>query len=199
MQKFMDKVLKPHYKYARCYIDDIVIFSDDFASHLQHLRAILATLSELGMTLSPDKCYIGYHSVQLLGHVVDRFGLSTLPEKVAAISTMQFPKNLKELELFIGLSGYYRHFIAHYAALIEPLQKRKTAMLRGVARRGKDRSSYTKVIGDPTETERMSFQLIKDALCSPNLLMHHNQKLPLLIYVDSSVEGGFAAAVHQVP
>jgi hypothetical protein len=199
MQKFMDKVLKPHWEYARCYIDDIVIFSDDFESHIRHLRAVLATLSELGMTLSPDKCCIGYHSVQLLGHVVDRYGLSTLPEKVSAIASMQFPKHLKELELFIGLSGYYRHFIARYAALIEPLQKRKTTMLRGVSRRGKDRSSHARKIENPSQLEITSFQIIKDALCSPNILVHHDQKLPLLVYVDSSVEGGFAAAVHQVP
>jgi len=199
MQKFMDKVLRKHWKYARCYIDDIVIFSDTFEEHVEHLRAVLLTLSELGMTLSPDKCYIAYHSVQLLGHVVDRYGLSTLPEKVSAIASMEFPKHLKDLELFIGLSGYYRHFIARYAALIEPLQKRKTVMLRGVARRGKDRTSQTKLIQNPSELELASFQIIKDALCSPKLLVHHDHKLPLLVYVDSSVEGGFAAAVHQVP
>jgi len=29
-QKFMNKVLKLHLAYAHCYIDDIVIFSNDF-------------------------------------------------------------------------------------------------------------------------------------------------------------------------
>jgi hypothetical protein len=75
MQKYMDKKLMKHKDYARCYIDDIVIFSDNYADHRRHLRAVLATLSEAGMTLSPNKCYIGFHSVRLLGHVVDRFGV----------------------------------------------------------------------------------------------------------------------------
>jgi len=200
MQKYMDKLLDGCKEFARCYIDDIVIFSDDFTSHMEHLRTIFKLLSEAGMTLSPDKCHVGYHSVQLLGHRVDRYGLSTLSEKVSAIASMQFPEHLNDLELFIGLSGYYRHFIARYAALIDPLQKRKTAMLKGIARRGKQKSiGRSRIVEKPTELELTSFQLVKDALCSPNLLIHHDYKVPLFVYVDSSVEGGFAAAVHQVP
>src|SRR5579859_5528504 len=146
MQKFMDKLLKEHSAYAHCYIDDIVIFSDDFVSHLQHLRDILRTLASVSMTLSLDKCHIAFHSVQLLGHVVDRFSLSTLSEKVSAIASMEFPVHLKDLELFIGLSGYYRHFIARYAALIEPLQKRKTSMLKGITRKGRRRNNSISVM-----------------------------------------------------
>jgi hypothetical protein len=187
MQEFMDKLLAPYTAYAKCYIDNIVIFSDTFEDHVEHLRSIFGTLSEVGMTLSPDKCYIGYHSLQLLGHKVDRFSLSTLSEKVSVISSMEFPVHLKDLELFIGLSGYYMHFIARYTALIEPLQKRKTSMLKGVdsrERHGKT-SVAAKLVDKPTEAEQTSFQLFKDALCSPTLLVHHDQKLPLLIYVDS--------------
>jgi hypothetical protein len=77
--------------------------------------------------------------------------------------------------------------------------KRKTATLKGVIRKGRKNTIRAKLINEPTELERTSFQMIKDALCSPTLLVHHDQRVPLLVYVDSSVEGGFAAAVHQVP
>jgi hypothetical protein len=117
----MDKVLYPHRVYAKCYIDDIVVFSIDFESYIQHIRVILQLLKDLGMTLSPDKCYMTYHSIQLLGHQVDRFGLSILSDKISAIETIRFPSTLYELEIFVGLSGYYRHFVARYTALIESL------------------------------------------------------------------------------
>src|SRR5579859_5004507 len=202
MQRFMDKLLKPHEEYAKSYVDDVLIFSDDYESHVQHLRNVFGEFSRVGLTLSPDKCYIGYHSLKVLSHIVDHFGLSTLEDKVSAIASMRFPEYLHELELFIGLSGYYRHFIARYAAIIEPLQSLKTKLLKGVERRNKrQRQVYTKSkkLDKLTEAEIHSFNSIKDALCSKTVLIHHDVHLPLLIDVDSSVEGGYAAAVHQVP
>jgi len=198
----MDKLLKIHELYAKSYIDDVIVYSDDHESHLQHLRAVLGEFSRVGLTLSPEKCYIGYHSLKVLGHVVDRFGLSTREDKVAAIASMRFPEYLHELELFIGLSGYYRHFIARYAAIIEPLQTLKTRLLKSAQRKSKrQRQVYTKSkrLDKPDQAELLSFDSIKDALCSKTVLIHHDGHLPLLIDVDSSVEGGYAAAVHQVP
>jgi hypothetical protein len=201
MQRFMDKLLKKHEEYAKSYVDDVFIFSDDFESHIQHLRAVFSEFSRTGLTLSPDKCYVGYHSMKVLGHVVDRFGLSTLEDKVSAIASMRFPEYLHQLELFIGLSGYYRHFIARYAAIIDPLQSLKTKMLKGADRKNKrERQAFTKSkrLDNPTEAETISFQAVKDALCSKTVLIHHDGNLPLLIDVDSSIDG-YAAAVHQIP
>jgi hypothetical protein len=47
--------------------------------------------------------------------------------------------------------------------------------------------------------EEISFQLIKDALYTKILLIHHDHLLPLLLYIDSSVEDGYTITVHQVP
>lgn len=125
-----------------------------------------------------------------------------MEDKVSAIASMRFPEYLHELELFIGLSGYYRHFIARYAAIIEPLQRLKTQLLKSVVRKNKcQRSVYTKSkkLDAPTEAHLHSFNAVKQALCSNTVLIHHDTRLPLLIDVDSSVGGGYAAAVHQVP
>jgi len=55
------------------------------------------TFAGTGMTLASTKCYIGYHSIELLGHVVDRF----------------------------GLDGYYRFFIEQFRYKANPLNKLK--------------------------------------------------------------------------
>lgn len=56
----------------------------------------------------------------------------------------------------------------------------------------------SKSLGLPNEAQLFAFNAIKESLCSKSLLMHHDCSLPLFLYVDSSVEGGFAVAVHQV-
>ena len=91
MQKFMDKLLEQNKDYAKCYINDIVIFSDEFRIAIKYLDAVLQTLAEVGMTLLPNKCYVRFHSLVLLGHKVDQYGLSTLQQKV---TNLEFPTTL---------------------------------------------------------------------------------------------------------
>ncbi len=40
-QRLMDKVLRPHSAYAAAYLDDIIIHSNDWQRHMEHLRAVL--------------------------------------------------------------------------------------------------------------------------------------------------------------
>lgn len=129
VQRQMDRILRPHRDYAYCYIDDIVIFSKTFEDHLIHLQAVFGLLDSYNITLDPKKSFLGYPSVPLLGQRVDAFGMTTSEEKLRAISELKFPQNLNDLEIYIGLTGYMRQYVPHYAAKIEPLQRLKTELL----------------------------------------------------------------------
>ena len=107
------------------YVDDIIIFSKDEKSHLEHLRKIFRTLELANMKVQLDKCEFFKHEVEFLGFVVSKEGIMTNPKKVDSILKFSYPKTLKELRSFLGLSGYYRRFI--YADIATPL----TTLLRG--------------------------------------------------------------------
>jgi hypothetical protein len=47
--------------------------------------------------------------------------VATDDSKIESIRTWPVPTNLKELRGFLGLSGYYRKFIKHYAIISQPL------------------------------------------------------------------------------
>ncbi len=49
-QRLMDKVLRPHSAYAAAYLDDIIIHSNDWQRHMEHLRAVLRSLRVAGLT-----------------------------------------------------------------------------------------------------------------------------------------------------
>ena len=53
-------------------------------------------------------------SVLFLGHVLSAEGISAKPEKVDKVKTWPVPKNIKEVQSFLGLASYYRHFIPHF-------------------------------------------------------------------------------------
>jgi hypothetical protein len=99
-------------------------------------------LEDTGLYLSPKKCHIGYHSVKLLGRMVNRLGLSTLRERAEAIQTLQFPSTLQQLETFIGSANYNRTHIPYYAALIAPLEELKRNLLRKAPRQERSTQAF---------------------------------------------------------
>jgi hypothetical protein len=201
MQRFMDGKLRDMKSFSRCYIDDIVIFSNTFEEHVNHLSAVLSMLEDTGLYLSPKKCHIGYHSVKLLGRMVNRLGLSTLRERAEAIQKLQFPATLQQLETFIGSANYNRSHIPYYAALIAPLEELKRNLLRKAPEKTAQRKRFTAkyTLESPTEAQKLSFQGIKDALSGPATLIHFDSNIPLVIRMDASKERGYGAMVTQIP
>ncbi|KAI5839099.1 hypothetical protein DFP73DRAFT_462255, partial [Morchella snyderi] len=107
--------------YARCFIDDITIFSETFELHVEHVDRILKVLDKALIYLTASKCFVGFHGARVLRRFVDRFGLFTIEEKTLAIRQIKFPESLSALETFIGMVGYYQPHIPYYAALVSPL------------------------------------------------------------------------------
>lgn len=182
----------------------MTLASYSFEDHLRHIRIFLGLVQKVNITLSAPKAHVGYKEIRSLGHKVDRFGISTLEEKVSAIKNIEFPKTLKDLEGFIGLIGWFRRFIPGYALVVSPLQELKTRLLKPMRAPDistKDRKVYAKTtkIIEPTSEEREAFENVKELLCSEGSLIHDDPSLPLIISVDASHARGYAVTVRQVP
>ena len=79
----MQEILAPYlWIFALVYIDNIVVYSSDFESHLKHIDRVLGAITTTNITLSLPKCHLAYQSLLLLGQKVTRLGLSTHQEKV---------------------------------------------------------------------------------------------------------------------
>jgi transposase InsO family protein len=123
-ERLMESVLAGlHWKICLVYLDDIITFSDSFSGHLTNLAAILERLHSAGLKLHPGKCSFFRHEVKYLGHVVTKHGISTDPDKTAAIQKWPQPRNVHEVRCFLGTCSYYRRFIRNFADLARPLHQ----------------------------------------------------------------------------
>ncbi|KAK7605320.1 hypothetical protein V9T40_007178 [Parthenolecanium corni] len=106
---------------AFIYLDDIIIFSEDFDQHMVRLRNILSRLRQFGFLIQPDKCEFLKSDIVYLGHQVSADGLRPVSEKLDKLRRFPIPTNLKELQGFLGLVNYYHKFIPNYSDKIQPL------------------------------------------------------------------------------
>ena len=76
------------------YLDDIVIFSKDLASHLERLEAVFWKLEKAGLKLKPSKCELFQQQIAYLGHVISAQGVATDKCKIEAIKKWPTPTNV---------------------------------------------------------------------------------------------------------
>jgi hypothetical protein len=101
------------------YIDDIIVFSPDIESHQKHLHIVLNKLQTHGVKLNREKCLFYQEQLKILGHIVNKNGITIDTERVTALNSLEFPSDVKRLQSFLGLVSYCRKFIRNLAALSE--------------------------------------------------------------------------------
>ena len=109
-QRLVNEVLSG-FTFAFGYLDDILVFSPDMKSHLEHLRLLFERLRIVDLKLKEVKFNFLKRHIQYLGHIVSGEGITPLPEKLDSIHKMLPPKTPKEIKQIHGLIGYYRKFV----------------------------------------------------------------------------------------
>ncbi len=166
--------------YAAAYLDDIIIHSNDWQRHMEHLRAVLRVA---GLTANPRKCAIGRVEVRYLGFHLGHGQVRPQIDKTAAVAACPSPKTKKEVRQFLGLAGYYRRFVPNFSDLTSPLT-----------------DLTEKEAPDPvqwTELCQQALTKVKAALCGGPLLHSPNFDLPFLLQTDAS-DRGLGAVLAQV-
>ena len=120
-QRLVDKLLGGMTQFSSAYIDDIIVYSETSADHLQHLQIVLLCLRKAGLTAKTRKCKFGMAECVFLGHIIGGGKVRLEHSKTEAIEKVAIPKTKKEVCSFLGLARYYRKFIPDHAAIAAPL------------------------------------------------------------------------------
>lgn len=182
-QRILSNILRKHNlrDFSENYIDDILIFSESFEEHIEHIEKVIKAIANEGFRLKFKKCTFAAESVKYLGHIIEHNTVKPVKDNLISIQNFPTPKTQKNIRQFLGKINFYHEYIPKSSILLDPLHK----LLR----------KNEKFIW--SEECEMSFTNIKKLLCSQPVLEIFDKNLPIRIYTDASLDG-IGAVFKQV-
>uniref|UniRef100_W5NM24 ribonuclease H n=1 Tax=Lepisosteus oculatus TaxID=7918 RepID=W5NM24_LEPOC len=161
-------------KFVLVYLDDILIFSADPQERVHHVQEVLSRLIDNQLYLKLEKCIFHASKIHFLGYIISPLGVEMDSAKVAAINVWPVPRNLKQIQRFLGFANFYRRFIRNFSSVVVPI----TALTRNRPSRGKwNPEAY------------QAFLRLKQLFSSAPLLRHPDPSRPFIVEVDASAHG----------
>lgn len=178
------------------YLDDIIVYSPDFETHLRHLSDVFSRLKAFGLKLKPVKCHLLKTEVQYLGHCVSATGVAVDQTKISAVREWPVPKTVRNIRAFLGFTGFFRRFVSGYATIAAPLFRYLRSPSDDKRRKGTKKavSGLKKVELD--EAGRKAFQTLIQCLTDAPVLKYANFQRPFKVETDAS-GAGLGAILYQ--
>ena len=79
------------------YIDDIIVYTEDWETHVQTLKRVFKRLEEANLTVKPTKCTLGETTIDFIGHAISDGYVTPNTENIAKIRDAQPPKTKKQV------------------------------------------------------------------------------------------------------
>ena len=82
-QRMTDRLIQGLEGFAAAYLDDLIIYSNTWEEHMQHLQQVFARLQDTGLTAKPKKCQFAISQIDSEGeeHPVGYFSRKLLPRE----------------------------------------------------------------------------------------------------------------------
>ena len=103
------------------FIDDILIAMNMEEGHDELVEEVLRRLEENDLFVKPEKYRWKVREVEFLGVVIGPKGVEMQREKIEEVLSWPAPKNVKEVQKFLGLANYYRRFIKDFTKIAASL------------------------------------------------------------------------------
>lgn len=187
-QRIMDEILQPYlWKFVVVYLDDIIVFSKNIYEHRKHLKLVQNLLNEKGLVLNHKKCEYMKEKLEILGHIVSKYGIKPTTGRIEIIKKLKIPRDKKELQSFLGLINYCRKFIKDLSKIAAPLF--------GLLKDEIKKEIFMKRINEPDIIS--SFNKIKEEISKDVVLSIPNKNGLFILTTDAS-KAGIGAVLSQV-
>ena len=153
--------------------DDVLVFATKYDKFKKNVISFLDRCIEHDLHLNPEKIKINVDSVPFFRQILTKDGLQKDVNKWKVIQNWPQPKNVKELQSFLGSVNYLSKFIPHLSSFRKPLQD----LLKS-----SDEFVWLKVHDE-------AFKTLKNAIVKDVMLKYFNSNLPIYIKTDALKKG----------
>lgn len=141
-QSVMNSLLQQYLrKCVLVFFDDILVYSLTWKDNLEQLKLVLQLLEHHRWVANKKKNEFRRQQIRHLGHQISEKGVEMDRDKIRAVLEWEKSKNLKALRGFLGLTGYYKHFVQGYGRIAKPLtellKKGKFVVWKGLNTHGR--------------------------------------------------------------
>ena len=148
----------------------MVIYSESFEEHLEHIRLVLDRLRQAGLTVKPQMIVFANQEISFLGHLVSPGCVRIDPERRRPIRDFPIPQGTKGLARFIGMVNFYHKFVPRFADVAAPLNALRKKEMRFVW----------------GQKEQEDFEALKRAISQSPLLGMANFSEKFILQTDAS-------------
>jgi len=103
------------------FIDDVIVETETEEEHDELVAEVIWRLEENDLYVKLEKHSWKVKEVGFLGVVIGPEGIKMEREKVKGVLEWPRPKNVKDMQKFLGLANYYCRFIEGFATVARPL------------------------------------------------------------------------------
>ncbi|XP_044764622.1 uncharacterized protein K02A2.6-like isoform X2 [Coccinella septempunctata] len=165
----------------KIYIDDLIISGSTEQEHDVVLKKVLDRAKKLGITFNKNKFQFKKREIKVLGFKVSEKGIEIDSDRIETIIKLENPRNKKELLRFLGLVKYLGKFIPNLSQITAPLRQ----------------LTCNDAIWKWEKIHSERVECIKKFLTSPPCLVHYDDKSPLTVQCDASIEGMGACLLQK--
>ena len=162
------------------YLDNILIYTKDPGQpHVDAVCWVLEQLRRHGLFANLKNCRFHQDEVRFLGFVVSSQCISMEEERIEAVKASPETKSIRDIQVFLGFTNFYRRFIQGFSRIAVPL----TSMLKTTAGKplgATDTSSFL------IFEAKLAFSRLRQAFTKAPILHYFDPKRHIQIEIDAS-------------
>lgn len=152
------------------YLDDIIVFGKTKEETIAATKKVLQRLRENHLYCKAKKCEFLVQEIDFLGFHISNKGVTMDQHKVMAIKEWPIPKNVKDIQTFMGFCNFYRKFIEGFSRICVPINH----LLK------------KKIEWNWGEEQQTAFDTLKERFTTAPLLIWPNFNKPYVVEADAS-------------